>query len=169
MWNNTKRTGKTRNNGKYPNREIIHISGNTNKWKRSRWKSAKINNTKKIDEKLKNIENDLLKGIKTIQRINFKVISMLRYSFGIVNYSNTLLDKIDKKTTGSINRMKLKRSGTTKWRYYLSYKYLGLNLQSAKIEYLISLLKMKKSLAKSNGIRKVYKIYDENIKPSKKC
>ena len=64
--------------------------------------------------------------------------------------------------------MKLRRNGATKWRFYLPYKYLGLNLQSAKIEYLISIIKMKKSLIESNGIRQEYKIYDENKIPAKK-
>ena len=123
---------------------------------------------KKIREKLRTIENDILGGIKEIQRINSEVISMLRYSFGLVNYSKTTLEKIDKTIMKSIKIMKLKRNGTTKWRYYLPYKYLGMNLQSAKVEYLISIIKMKHSLENSNGIRQAYKLYDEGRKPVKK-
>ena len=123
---------------------------------------------KKVEEKLKNIEKDALGGIKVIQRINSEIMGMLRYSFGIVNYSEATLNKIDKKIMASISKMKLKRVGVTNWRYYLPYKYMGLNLQSTKIEYLISIIKMKKSLIESNGIRHAYKIYDESRQPIKK-
>ena len=76
--------------------------------------------------------------------------------------------KIDKKIMASISRMKLKRNGTTKWRYYLPYKYLGLNLQSTKTEYLISIIKMKRTVIESNEMRRAYKEYDEKRTPTKK-
>jgi len=100
--------------------------------------------------------------------INTEIISKLRYSFGIVYWSKTILNKIDTMILSYIEDTKLKYKGTTKWRYYLPTKELGLGLKSVKVVYLQELVNLKKELNKKEDIREIYKSYEESICKSKR-
>ena len=114
-----------------------------------------------MNNKLKEIEGNNLGGANVIKQINSEIVSMIRYNLGIVYLPKTELRKLDVKILSSLEKMKIKQRGTTRWRYYAPYEQLGLGLRSIEVECLIELIKLYKSTEEGSQVRKVYKLYDE--------
>ena len=115
----------------------------------------------KISETLEIIKKLELNNKNTIKCINVQVMSQLRYFIGPVVFTIQCLNKIDKLVNKTLKEMNYRNEKQSTERMYLSNKYLGGNLMSARDIHLRCLIKLYKEIKEREKKDTLKEIDDE--------